>query len=281
MMTVELRYYTDPACDWSWATEPKLRRLMWEFGDELRPRWVMGGLWRTVETSEHADHLATWLEVSARSGMPCDPRVWNDAPISSSYPGCQAVLAACEQGSAAGYRYLRRLREGIFCERRKLDHPEALIAAAAPAGLDLARFEIDLRSHATLEAFAADLEDVRDPIAAARAEGKVFDLGRGERRYTLPSAVFTAADGNQHGVFGWQPYDAYREAALAAGAQLQNDRPAEPVEAIERFGRCATREIEELSRRPRPVVEAELWALAREWRLKAIPVLTGVLWELA
>jgi hypothetical protein len=29
------------------------------------------------------------------------------------------------------------------------------------------------------------------------------------------------------------------------------------------------------------VVEAELWALAREWRLKATTVLTGTLWERA
>ena len=27
-------------------TEPKLRRLMWEFGDGLRFTWVMGGLAR-------------------------------------------------------------------------------------------------------------------------------------------------------------------------------------------------------------------------------------------
>jgi predicted DsbA family dithiol-disulfide isomerase len=41
MMTVELRYYTEPACEWSWATEPQLRRLIWEFGDSISPRWVM------------------------------------------------------------------------------------------------------------------------------------------------------------------------------------------------------------------------------------------------
>jgi hypothetical protein len=35
MMTVQVRYYTDPACPWSWAAEPALRRLMWEFEDEL------------------------------------------------------------------------------------------------------------------------------------------------------------------------------------------------------------------------------------------------------
>jgi hypothetical protein len=32
--------------------------------------------------------------------------------------------------------------------------------------------------------------------------------------------------------------------------------------------------------RPRPVIEAELWGLAREWRLRPVRVLTGTLWEL-
>src|SRR5687768_18618682 len=46
-MPVQVRYYTDPACSWSWGGEPKLRRLMWEFGDGLSFRWVMGGLARS------------------------------------------------------------------------------------------------------------------------------------------------------------------------------------------------------------------------------------------
>jgi hypothetical protein len=50
---------------------------------------------------------------------------------------------------------------------------------------------------------------------------------------------------------------------------------------IERLGRSATREIEEVTGRPRVVVEAELWALAREWRLKPVTALTGTLWERA
>jgi len=31
--------------------------------------------------------------------------------------------------------------------------------------------------------------------------------------------------------------------------------------------------------RPRPLVEAELWGLATEWKLKPVSVLTGALWE--
>jgi putative protein-disulfide isomerase len=280
MMTVELRYYTDPACEWSWATEPQLRRLIWEFGDSISPRWVMGGLARTLDRDDHATHLAGWLEATAATGMPCDPRLWLINPISSTYPACQAVLAAREQGPEAGYRYLRRLREGLLCERKRLDRAEALLAEAGPAGLDRERFEIDLRSNAIVEAFGADLAQTRSPTDDARSAGKARDLGGGIERFPFPSAVFAAPDGSTHGVFGPQPYAAYREAALAAGATAGERSRPEPVEAIERFGRCATRELTELSGRPRPVVEAEIWALAREWRLRPVPVLTGTLWEL-
>jgi hypothetical protein len=51
------------------------------------------------------------------------------------------------------------------------------------------------------------------------------------------------------------------------------------VEAIARFGRCATRELEVLAERPRPIIEAELWTLARDWKLKPVPALTGTVWE--
>jgi hypothetical protein len=33
--------------------------------------------------------------------------------------------------------------------------------------------------------------------------------------------------------------------------------------------------------RPLPVLEAELWAAAKEWRLKPVRALTGTLWERA
>ncbi len=61
---------------------------------------------------------------------------------------------------------------------------------------------------------------------------------------------------------------ALREAALAAGAKQVNEGPLEPIDAIRQFGRCATRELEVLADRPGPVVQAELWALARDWKLK-------------
>jgi predicted DsbA family dithiol-disulfide isomerase len=292
MMTVQVRFYTDPACPWSWAAEPALRRLMWEFEGELEFVWVMGGLARRYGREYrddegrighgpdcHADLISHWLVVAADGLMPTDPRIWTESPLTSTYPACQAVKAASEQGWEAGYRYLRRIREGIMFERRKLDHPEALLAAARGTGLNRPRFEIDLFSEAITEAFAADLDEVRGPPDAAR-EAAAVRKTEGRERISFPSAVFVADDGSQHGVWAIaRSHPALRDAALAAGANQRNEGVLEPADAIRRFGRCATRELEVLAEKPLPVLEAELWGMARDWKLKPIRALTGTLWE--
>jgi predicted DsbA family dithiol-disulfide isomerase len=283
MMTVQVRFYTDPACPWSWAAEPALRRLMWEFEGELDFVWVMGGLARSYESANLLEVVSQWLEDAAASGMPCDPRIWTENPLDSTYPACQAVKAAVEQGWEPGYRYLRALREGIMCERRKLDHAEALIDAAGRAGIDRGRFEVDLRSHAITEAFGADLEEVRDPPQEARAADAIHRNTKGRERISFPSALFVGEDGARHGAWGSDSVDPnkMRDAAVAAGAKQVNEGSLEPLEAIRRFGRCATRELEVLAEKPVPVLEAELWSMARDWKLKPVRALTGTLWEAA
>jgi hypothetical protein len=264
---------------------------MWEFDGQLEFAWVLGGLARRYGSDYRdeegaigsgpdcfADLMSHWLNVSAETGMPCDPRLWTENPIDSTYPACIAVEAAAEQGWEAGYRYLRRLREGLMLERRKLDNPAALLAEAGAAGLDFARFEAALGSSGPLEAFGADLEEARAIPAAARVAGKLSQT-EGRERLSFPSAVFVAASGERHGVWGWQPLEAYREAALAAGATPVNEGPLAPLDAVERFGSIATREAEVLAQRPGPPTSAELWRLAAEFRLRPNRTLTGTIWE--
>jgi len=284
---------TDPACPWSWGSEPELRRLMWEFGDGLRFTWVMGGMARQYG-SEYRDEegsigsgadcfsdlMAHWLDIADETGMPIDPRLWSQNPIASTYPACMAVKAASEQGPELTYAYLRRLREGLMVGRSKLDTGDALIAEAGPAGLDVERFRIDVYSEAITEGFAADLDEVRTIPDEAREQDKIKKT-EGKERLSLPSVVFAGADGARHGVWGQHPYEDYRAAALAAGAEQVNEGPLEPLDAVRRFGTIATREAEVLAERPRPPIEAELWRLASEWRLRPRPSLTGTLWEAA
>jgi putative protein-disulfide isomerase len=101
-----------------------------EFGEELDITYVMGGLAREFE--DPAGLVMSWLEHSAQSDMPVDPRIWADGAPRSSYPACIAVKAAAEQGREAEARYLRALREGFMCARRKLDGPEALVGRGTP-----------------------------------------------------------------------------------------------------------------------------------------------------
>jgi putative protein-disulfide isomerase len=261
-MAVEVRYYTDPACPWSWSLEPVIRRLMVEFGEGLRWTYVMGGLARNFaeqgdKQGVYSRQISHWLDVADVGGMPLDPRLWTEGPIASTYPACMAVKAAVEQADDGGYRYLRELREGLFCFRRKLDTTEALVEAARTAGLSVDRFRVDLGSNAIVEAFGDDLEDFRG------------------RDLELPSLVV-----GDRVVAGFQPYEAYFDAALAAGASPGGESlPVGP--ALRRFGRMATREVEEVCGLRGPQASAELWRLALDWQVKPVRVLTGDLWERA
>jgi predicted DsbA family dithiol-disulfide isomerase len=262
-VSVRARYFTDPACAASWAAEPMLRRLMVEFGADLTITYVMGGLAR--EYSGDLSWLVTdWLDQSERSGMPLDPRPWLEAPLTSTYPACMAVKAAAEQGAEPAERYLRAVREGILCFRRKLDSSEPLVEEARRAGLDAGRFRIDLGSHAIVEAFGADLE-------LARA---VPDDGG---RPALPALQL----GDEHWVAGPAPYAEWRTAALAAGATPTDAPPPDVEAAVARFGSMAAAEVAAVCDLPGPRAEAELWRLATEWRVQPERVLTGTLWRAA
>jgi putative protein-disulfide isomerase len=260
---VHVTYFTDPACPWSWAAEPAVRRLQVEFGEDVSITYVMGGLAREfrkpVETMHHV------LDAAAASAMPTDPRLWLDAPPASSYPACQAVKAAAEQGRDGDY--LRVVREGLMVDRLKLDNADTLVDAARRVpGLDVERFAIDLRSHAIVEAFGADLERTRE---AARD---------GERRVPLPSFA-VRGDDRVHWVYDTTDPAELRAAALAAGGEPR----ALPgvAEAVRRFGRIATSEVAVVCDRPGPLAAAELWRLAAEWQLRPERALTGHLWSAA
>lgn len=281
-MAVHVRYVTDPACSWSWGFEPTLRRLVWEFGSNLSFTYVMGGLARSYPDDRGARSKVAmhWVEAAGSSGMPLDPGVWGEDPITSTFPVCMAVRAASEQGDDAGARYLRAVRQGIMCSRRRLDAPEALVEEARRVGLDVERFRADLGSSATVESFGRDLEEARRVPDEARRQGGTAGKGEDER-LTFPSLVVRGDDGVERGLYGSHGYDECREALVAAGAVPSGGERPGVMAALQRFGSMATAELEAVCGTPGPPLRAELWRAAAEWRLKPTRVLTGWLWELA
>jgi putative protein-disulfide isomerase len=257
-----IRYFTDPACAASWAIEPDVRRLQTEFGVGARITYVMGGLARQYE-GDQSPLVIEWLNASERSGMPVDPRAWNTpGAIGSTFPASMAFKAAAEQGLDPAERYLRALREGIMCRRRKLDGVEALVEEARAAGLDAERFRIDLGSHAIVEAFGADLEDTRERGIEA-----------------LPALVLSGEGGEERICGPADGYAAWHGAALACGAEPAGGPRPTVEEALARFGSMAAAEVAAVCDLPGPRAQAELWRLASEWRVRPERFLTGELWR--
>ena len=255
-----------------------------EFGEQLEITYVMGGLAREFE-DDLSSLVITWLDDAAESGMPLDPRIWHSDGVRSTYPACIAFRAAAEQGPAAAERYLRVLREGFMCHGRKLDGPEALVAEARRAGLDVQQFRIDLESNAILEAFAGDLEESRTIPDAAREAGLAAEGSHGSRveRLAFPALRFIPEDGaaEERWVGGANSYEQWRDAAIAAGATPSAEPHPDVITALRRFESMATVELEAVCDLPGPRAGAEAWRLASEWRLRRVPVLGGELWELA
>lgn len=248
---VHVACFTDPLCPWSWAAEPVLRRMQVEFSDQVAFTYVMVGMAREVDP---AALLSETLDAIAQSGMPADPRVWLKGAPRSSHPACLAVKAAAEQQLDG--LFLRRLREGLFTRRERIDNVEAFLAAGRDvAGLDLARFEIDLRSNAIIELFAADRERA---VAACD-----------EDRPSLPS--FAVGDGPPIGV------DGLRDAVVAAGGEP--GPLLDPEAALHRFGAMGAPEVAAVCGLPAARARIELWRLAGEFRARPREFAGGELWE--
>jgi predicted DsbA family dithiol-disulfide isomerase len=279
MAVVEVIYYTDPACPWSWAAEPAVRRLQTEFGDQVPITYVLSGLAREITAPQH--ELLEALDAAAASGMPVDPRSWGGrggrAPR-STYPACLAAKAAGEQGLDGPY--LRVLREGFWLRGAALDTPDELEAAArAVPRMDLGRFAIDLRSNAIAEAFAADLDRARAVPEDRRSETA------DPPRAVLPSFEVRGAGGARAEPARW----AAQPAALAASPALLRDAVAAegaeggPLPSVEEalrvHGAMTTAEVAAVCDLPWPRASAELWGLALDFRVRADRVGGGVLWQ--
>jgi predicted DsbA family dithiol-disulfide isomerase len=209
---VEVTYYTDPLCSWSWAMQPEWRRVREELGHRMAWRYRMGGMiadWASFrdplnDVAVPAQMGPRWMEVSRLSGVPIDPHIWEEDPPASSYPACVAVKAAERQGQIQGERYLLRLREAVMRERRNIARREVLIDLANELAdesfeddaFDAEALVRDIDSGVALELFREDLQD-----ASYRGIGR------------FPTMIMRAV-GSSEGVMvvGYRPYAMLRAA---------------------------------------------------------------------
>lgn len=240
---VEIVYYTDPLCCWSWAFEPQWRRLRYEFSGKIRWRYRMGGLlpdWNSYNDPMNAVSRPlqmgpVWMEARYVSGMPIQDRIWYEDPPTSSYPACIAVKCAELQSVEVGEQYLRCIREAVMLEGRNIAKNEVLIDEAVklaqklPQVFDAAQFENDLKQGAGREAFRQDLQKVR-----------YYQIGR------FPT--LTLQRPSQPGVMitGYRPYSVLLDALSRVAPDLKPVQQASDAEAYKNYwGQATEREVSE------------------------------------
>jgi predicted DsbA family dithiol-disulfide isomerase len=220
---LELVYYTDPLCCWSWAFEPHWRRLRAEFGAALDCRYRMAGM--IADWGSYSDPLNSvsrplqmgpiWREAQHLAGVPVDDRIWAEDPPASSYPACLAVKAAELQSADAADLYLRRLREAVMTQRCNIARREVLVelaeelAAAAPDRLDAERLGRDLDGQAARDA-------LREDIKEARYRG----IGR------FPTLTLRNPGGAGIVLVGYRPYEALLSGLARVAPELASVRQA-------------------------------------------------------
>ncbi len=166
MTRATLYYVADPMCSWCWGFAPQLERVVAELPGDVEVRHVMGGLApdsdepMPLETRAYVQRA--WDAVEARAGVPFERSFWERCePRRSTYPACRAVIAAGLQN--AGPAMFAAIQRAYYTQARNPSDATTLIELAAELGLDLDRFESDLRHGRAEELLRADLA-LRDEL---------------------------------------------------------------------------------------------------------------------
>lgn len=172
---LEITYFTDPLCCWSWGYEPQIRRLRYGFAGRIGWRLRVGVLirdWKTFRDPINDVHRPVqmgpvWIHCGVVTGMPVQPTIWVHDPPHSSWPACLAVRTAGLQSPSAADLYLRRLRESVMAEGQNIGRDDVLVAIARslaaerPEVLDFHRFARDFESRAARAALDDDVRETR------------------------------------------------------------------------------------------------------------------------
>lgn len=245
--SVEVEYFTDPLCCWSWAMEPQWRRLRFEYKGRIKWRYRMGGLIPNWENfNDPMNSVARplqmgplWMEAKHVSGMPIQDRIWYENPPASSYPACIAVKAAEQQSPIAAENYLRKVREAVMLHGQNIAERDVLLqtgiklAEALPGVFDAEAFREALGGEEAHKAFKQDLVQVR-----------LHGVSR------FPTLTMRQ-EGEEKGVMiiGYRPYEALEQALLQVAPGLQPiQHTTDEMEYRRYWGSATEREVNEALR---------------------------------
>ena len=265
---IRVIYFTDPICSSCWGIEPQLKKLKLEYGHHLDLEYRMGGLLKSWDSYGGRDVNGPesvakhWDEAGAYYEMPLDGDLWLEDPLHSSYPPAIAFKAAQLQGAEKAGKFLRRIKEMVFLEKKNITRWPHLADAAVYAGLDVAKFKTDFDGHA-VQFFEQDL-----------------DLARQLGVRGFPSIFFTDEDNNRFLVYGSRSYEHYETALLKLYPDVVKQQYDQSWENLfKQYPTLTTREFAVLANRSTEQATELMERLAREEKILRQGTRNGVLWK--
>ncbi len=263
---IRILYFTDPICSSCWGIEPQLRRLELEYGDHFDIEYRMGGLlpdwsYNSGGISKPSDVAGHWDEVSHHYDMPIDGDVWLEDPLPSSYPPSIAFKAAQMQDEKLALKFLRRIREMVFLEKKNITKWEYLAAAATQVGLDAVRLKTDFEG------------------AAQRAFQDDLTLSRSLGVRGFPTLFFSDTTGNRLTLYGARPYAQFEQNLLTLAPETTKNAFGTTPEALfAHYPTLTAKEFSVLSGKPRVDAEKVLNALFEQKKLGKVVTKNGAMW---
>ena len=265
---VKIIYYTDPICSSCWGIEPQLRKLKLEYGHIFELEYRMGGLlpdwsYNSGGISKPADVADHWNEVSQHYDMPIDGDVWLEDMLHSSYPPSIAFKAAQLQDEEMAVKFLRRIREMVFLEKKNITKWEHLSNAATQSGLAVAQLQKDYETRA-IENFSADL-------ALTKQLGVTG----------FPTLFFYDVENKRQKLYGTKPYRIFEDAILKTypiAAKRDYDKSWKGL--FTGHPTLTTREFAELAGVAKSESEVLLQELWMDGKLNKTSIKNGDIWTM-
>jgi len=152
--------FTNPFCIWCWASEPILRKIEVEYGDQVEIYPYIGALipdLREIQDPEsglyaydiersNKNFMARWQSHEADIGMPIDVvdfELFNERRY-STMPTEVALEAARQTDESLLPTYMRRIREALFTEHVPVNDQDEYLRLAEEVGYDLDSFTTPL-----------------------------------------------------------------------------------------------------------------------------------------
>ncbi|WP_272955372.1 ClpXP adapter SpxH family protein [Heyndrickxia coagulans] len=264
---LEIYVFIDPLCPECWALEPVLKKLRLEYGVYFRLRHVLiGKLSNLNDIPKKREAIADyWEKTASRTGMSCDGSLWIENPITSPYIVSIAIKAAELQGKKQGLRFLRKVQELVFLEKRNISDIQILIDCAKGASIDVDEFLHDIHSESAAKAFQCDLK--------ITSEMEVTES---------PSLVFFNEHIEDEGlkISGLYSYDIYVQVLQEMLGKDPSPLPLPPLEEfLKYFGFVASKEIAVVYDMPVHEAEKELKKLVLQQKVRKIEGKHGSFWK--